>query len=131
MLGIGLLLDIPVWPITGTNVTAARQLIAVQDEFGMGDVKFFGYWNNHRLIAGQTDGIKASVYKKHKGGALIVIYNTTREPQTAKLTVDWRRLKSQPSLRITDAFKKTPVAVNGKSLSIQVPRLNYRLLWVR
>ncbi|GIS60482.1 MAG: hypothetical protein CM1200mP2_27070 [Planctomycetaceae bacterium] len=32
MLGIGLLLDIFVWPITGTNYGAVRPLYAVQDE---------------------------------------------------------------------------------------------------
>ena len=46
MLGLGLLLDIYVWPICGTNAQAPRQLYAVQDEFGMGDVTFSGYWNN-------------------------------------------------------------------------------------
>ena len=131
MLGIGLLLDIFVWPITGTNYGAVRPLYAVQDEFGMGDVKFFGYWNNAKLIGGQTKEIKASVYMKPKGGALVVVYNTTREAETAKLTVAWDRLKSDGPLKIVDAYTKEAVAVSGSSLALEVPRLNYRLLWVR
>ena len=131
MLGIALLLDIYVWPITGTNYGAVRPLYAVQDEFGMGDVKFFGYWNNARLIAGQTEEIKASVYRKSRGGALIVVYNTARKARTAKLTVDWGRLKSDDPLRIFDAYTKEVVAVRGGALTLEVPRLNYRLLWVR
>jgi hypothetical protein len=131
MLGIGLLLDIYVWPITGTNQEAARQLYAVQDEFGMGDVRFFGYWNNAKLIAGQTDEIKASAYRKAKGGALVVVYNTTRESKTAQLTVAWDELKSDGPLKLLDAYTKDPIAVSGNSLTLKVPPLNYRLLWIR
>ena len=131
MLGIGLLLDIFVWPITGTNYGAVRPLYAVQDEFGMADVKFFGYWNNAKLIGGQTKKIRASVYRKPRGGSLVVVYNTTREAMSAKLTVDWDRLKSDGPLRVVDAYTKEAVSVSGRSLSLEVPRLNYRLLWIR
>jgi hypothetical protein len=131
MLGIGLLLDIFVWPITGTNYGAVRPLYAVQDEFGMGDVKFFGYWDNAELIGGQTEAVKASAYRKAKGGALVVVYNTTRAARTAKLTVAWGQLKSDGPLEVFDAYTKEPVAVSGSSLAIEVPPLNYRLLWVR
>ncbi|MBO50598.1 MAG: hypothetical protein CMJ69_07415 [Planctomycetaceae bacterium] len=131
MLGIGLLLDIFVWPITGTNYGAVRPLYAVQDEFGMADVKFFGYWNNAKLIGGQTKKIRASVYRKPRGGSLVVVYNTTREAMSAKLTVDWDRLKSDGPLRVVDAYTKKAVSVSGRSLVLEVPRLNYRLLWIR
>ena len=131
MLGIGLLLDIYVWPITGTNYGAVRLLYAVQDEFGMGDVNFIGYWNNAKLIGGQTEEIKASVYRKPKGGALVVVFNTTREAKTAKLTVAWDELNSDGPIKVFDAYTKKPVAVRGSSLTLDVPPLNYRLLWVR
>jgi hypothetical protein len=131
MLGIGLLLDIYVWPICGTNAEAAKQLYAVQDEFGMGDVTFFGYWNNTRLLGGQTEEVKASAYRKARGGALVVVYNTARDARTVKLTVDWDQLKSDAPLQVFDAYTKEPVAVSGHSLTLDVPRLNYRLLWVR
>ena len=131
MLGIGLLLDIFVWPITGTNYGAVRPLYAVQDEFGLGDVKFFGYWDNAKLIGGQTEEIKASVYRKPTGESLVVVYNTTREARTAKLTVAWDRLKSADPLTVIDAFTKKGVVVNGSSLVVAVPPLNYRLIWIR
>ena len=131
MLGIALLLDIFVWPITGSNAEAATQLYAVQDEFGMGDVTFAGYWDNATLIGGQTDAIKASAYRKPEGGALVVVYNTAREAGTLTLTVDWDQLKSDGPLEVFDAYTKEPVVVNGNALTLDVPRLNYRLLWVR
>jgi hypothetical protein len=106
-------------------------LYAVQDEFGMGDVTFSGYWNNTDVIGGQDEAIKASAYRKPKGGALVVVYNTAREVRTAKLTVDWDQLKSDGPLEVFDAYTKESVEVNGNSLTLDVPRLNYRLLWVR
>ena len=61
----------------------------------------------------------------------MVIYNTAREARTAKLTVDWDQLKSDGPLEVSDAYTKEPVTVKGSSLTLEVPRLNYRLLWVR
>ena len=131
MFGIGLLLDIGFWPGHGMNVEAIGQYCAVQDEFGIGDAEFIGYWKNADLIAGQTEEVRASVYRKPKGGALVVIYNTTRETRTARLIVDWARLKGKGALEVIDAYTKEPVAVSGNSLTLDVPRLNYRLLWVK
>ncbi len=131
MFGIGLLLDIGFWPGHGMNMEGIRQYCAVQDEFGMGEVEFLGYWDNAKLIGGQTDQIKVSAYRKAQGGALVVVYNTAREARTAKLIVDWARLKGKGALDVIDAYTKQPVAVNGSSLTLDVPPLNYRLLWVK
>ena len=131
LFGIGLLLDIAVWPITGTNAEAAKQLYAVQDKFGMGNVRFSGYWNNADLIGGQTNEIKASAYRKPKGGALVVVFNTAREARAATLGVAWDQLKSDAPLEVFDAYTQTPVAVSGKAVTLDVPPLNYRLLQVR
>ena len=131
MLGLGLLLDIHVWPICGTHHGAVKELNEVQDDFGMGDVTFSGYWNNAKLIGGQTEAIKASAYRKPEGGALVVVYNTSRAAKAAKLTIAWDQLKSDGPLEVIDAYTKEPVAVSGNSLTLDVPRLNYRLIWVR
>ena len=138
MFGLGLLHDLSFWPIVGTNPKAIEQFYGVQDKFGMTDVEFFGYWDNDDLIGGQTASIKASAYHKPDGGALVVIYNTTRDQQTANLTVDWGRLKpkvlfsqDKAPLKVVDVYTEEDVPVNGKVLKLEVPPLNYRLLWVR
>ena len=131
MFGIGLLLDIGFWPGHGMHMEGIGQYCAVQDEFGIADARFLGYWNNTGIIGGQTDEIKASAYRKPRGGSLVVIYNTTRDVRTAKLNVAWDRLKSDGPLEVFDAYTREPVAVNGSSLMLDVPRLNYRLLWVK
>ena len=61
----------------------------------------------------------------------MVVYNTAREAGTAKLTIDWDKLKSDGPLKVVDAFTKEPIAVKGNGFELDVPRLNYRLLWVR
>ena len=97
----------------------------------MGDVEFLGYWDNASVIGGQTAEVRASAYRKPQGGALLVVYNTTRKTRDARLGVDWERLKSNGPLKVFDAYTKEPVAVDGSALELEVPPLNYRLLWVR
>ncbi len=130
LFGLGLLSDIGFWPICGMNSEARQQYYAIMDEFGMGDVNFYGYWDNAWLIGGQSDAIKASVYRKPKGGALVVVYNVTREVQTPTLRVNWERLKGPGELQVVDAYTRKPVETDTGNLTIEVPPLNYRLLWV-
>ena len=61
----------------------------------------------------------------------MVIYNTAREAGTTQLSVKWDQLKSDGPLEVFDAYTKEPVPVSGSSLDLDVPRLNYRLLWIR
>jgi Xaa-Pro aminopeptidase len=83
------------------------------------------------LIGGQTEAIKASVYQKPNGGALIVVYNVTREHQTAALTIDWRRLQAETPLNVVDAYSEESLPMNGRTLKLNVPPLNYRLVWMK
>ena len=131
LFGLGLLHDFGFWLNCGINVDAVEQYYGALDEFGIGDAEFFGYWDNANLIGGQTDQIKASTYRKPNGGALVVVYNTSRETKTPTLTIDWDQLKSDVALEVFDAYTKKPVALSGSSLSLGVPPLNYRLLCVK
>jgi hypothetical protein len=131
LLGLGLLHDFNFWPICGQNPEANAQFYRVLDEFGYQDAAFFGYWKNAGLVGGQSEAIKASVYRKPKGGALICVYNVTRERQTPTLSVAWKRLKGPGALKVMDAFSQEGLRVDGESLTLEVPPLNYRLLWVR
>ena len=130
LLGIGLLLDIGFWPICGMNGEATFQVYAVQDDFGIADAEFFGYWDNADLIGGQTDAVKASAYRKPEGGALVVIYNTTRKPVDAKLRVAWDKLKGAGPLKVADVYTGQTIPTKGDALTLEVPPLNYRLVRV-
>lgn len=131
LLGIALLLDFNVWARGGINSEAFEEMINVLDEFEYHDADFSGYWKNSDLIGGQSDAIKASVYRKPQGGALIVVLNTSRQVQTPTLTVDWAKFQKEQPLSVIDAYTKEPVKVEGKNITVEVPVLNYRLLWVK
>ena len=131
LVGIGLLHDLYIDPRGGINPEATIPVFKVQDEFGHRDAKFFGYWNNADLISGQTEAIKASAYRKPEGGALVVVFNTTRRLQRPTLQIDWDRLKSKQGLSVADAFTKDPISVEGQSVTTELKPLNYRLLWVK
>jgi hypothetical protein len=40
-------------------------------------------------------------------------------------------LKGPGALKVMDAFSQEGLRVDGESLTLEVPPLNYRLLWVR
>ena len=73
LFGLGMLLDVGFWPICGMNGEAVEQVFAIQDEFGITDAKFFGYWNNTNPIGGQTEAVRVSAYQKPGGGALVCV----------------------------------------------------------
>jgi len=131
LFGLGLLHDFGFWPICGMNSEATEQYYGVLNEFGIDDAKFYGYWDNAWLIGGQTDAIKASAYRKPDGGGLVVIYNVTREAQTPTLRINWSRLQGEQPLTVVDAYTKEPVTPAGPNITVEVPPLNYRLLWVK
>lgn len=128
LFGLGLLLDVGFWPICGMNSEAGEQFYSVQDEFGIADAKFFGYWDNTNPIGGQTEAIRISVYEKYGGQALVCVYNTTRQVQKAALTIDSERLEGK---MVLDAYTKRKIELSEKSLMVEVPALNYRLLWIK
>ena len=59
---------------------------------------------------------------------MVCVYNTTRQPQKTTLTIDSERLKSEVVL---DAYTREMIELSGKSLTVEVPALNYRLLWIK
>ena len=118
------------------NPEAIKEYYGVLDKFGIADAEFFGYWDNAGLIGGQTETIKASAYRKPQGGALIVVYNTGRKEGRVTLAVDWRKLTSKDGLLVVDAYIDQPlidqpIAIADGTMTLDVPPLNYRLLWVK
>jgi len=102
------------------------------DEFGLVDADFLPYWHNAEIVAGQSDTVKCSVYRK-PGDALLCVVNLTRQRQTAVLTIDWRKLTGEGAVSVTDALRKEPVEPEGEArkLAVEVEPLNFRLLRAR
>jgi hypothetical protein len=130
LVGLSLLHDFALWPIW-CKTDEVNRIYRLLDEFGIVDAEFLPYWNNGRVVGGQSDAVKCSAYRKPGGGALICAVNLTRQPQTAALTVEWERLTQSASVSVVDAVSKEPVPVRGGSVSVVIQPLNFRLLWVR
>ncbi len=132
LMGLTLLHDSAIWPSKWwMNTEAADRVYRAMDEFGMVDAQFLPYWNNSAVIGGQTDAVKTSAYRHPKGGSLVCIMNLTNTPQSAALSIDWDSLKSPAPLIVVDAFTKTPANVSGKNITIDIPPLDFALLWVK
>jgi hypothetical protein len=121
LVGLALLHDFLLYPLYAH----------VLDDFGVVEAQRLPYWNNADVIAGQTEAVKCTAYHKPGGSALVCIFNTKRARQTTALTIDWDRLKSPGPLQVTDAFTKECVRMETKTLEVEVPPINFRLLWVR
>ena len=131
LLGLGLLLDVGFWPICGMNGEAVRQYWEMQDEFGIADAAFVGYWDSAELVAGQSETLKASIYRKPDGAALLCIYNTARTAQNPTLEIAWEQLGTGPTPSVVDAYTQEEIQRQGRRITIAVPPLNYRLLRIR
>ena len=142
LFGLCLLHDMGIWSICGMNPVATIQFYGTLDMFGIEDAEFFGYWDNRDLIRGQSDAIKVSAYRRparpgvssRPGSSLFCVYNTTREPVNTTLEVDWKNwmLRGYPNdADVRDAYTYERLKVAGNRITIEVPPLNYRLLWVR
>ncbi|MFH0963713.1 MAG: glycoside hydrolase domain-containing protein [Planctomycetota bacterium] len=110
------------------NAEAVYAMWRVQDEFGAEDAELLPYWKNGNVIAGQTDAIKASAYRKPGGGALIVVVNLSNTPQTADLRVAWKQLTGAGTPSAADAESGDPLAVTGGALKLAIAPRDYRLI---
>ncbi|MFA5203515.1 MAG: glycoside hydrolase domain-containing protein [Lentisphaeria bacterium] len=132
LMGLALLHDFAIWPNKWyCNNGETERIFRALDAFGLVDAQLLPYWNNHEIVGGQTDQVKASVYRKPQGGSLLCVVNLTRQRQSAALSVDWNGLKSAEKLTVVDALSKTPITINGKSVVVDLAPLNFRLLWVK
>ena len=107
-----------------------KPIDALMFAFDVTDAEFVPYWRNADLVGGQNDAIKASVYRKPDGGALVVVANVTRELQIADLSPDWERLKGPGDLSVSHALDKEPLLTltqDGR-LRLSLPPFGYRLI---
>jgi hypothetical protein len=108
----------------------------VCDDFGFykDDVEFSGYWKTKDIISGQTDKLKASIYKrKDSGKILIVIVNLNPEPVEKEITLNLKKLNLPDSVTWTDAETGEAVKAIKNSdgtakINIKIPGRDYLFL---
>lgn len=113
------------------NTSAMQNMWRVQDRFGIDSATLLPYWSNADVIAGQTDTLKATAYRRPAGGALIVIANIDQQPVTCDLQIDWSRLKSGGALNVIDIETDTAIAASDDRLRLDIAGRNHRVLWCK
>ena len=108
------------------NDEAVYDMWRVQDDFGVHDAELLPYWSNHATIGGQTDTIKASLYRKPDGSMLVVVVNLAKESQTANLTIDLTNVKE-----VTDAETGKPIDVGPRGPKLDLAPMDYGLVRLR
>ena len=126
LMGLQMLHDVSNWG--SASKKAERDVYRVQEAFGIVDAELIGYWKNEQLIGGQSDDIKATIYRKKNGSSLIVVCNLTKQDKTATLAVDWSKLKPQGPLTVIDAESSAALDVT-EGLTLQIPPRDYRVVW--
>lgn len=113
------------------------------DEFGATDAEFVPFWRNGDIIQGQTDEVKCALYRKVKGGSLLVVVNQDKEQaREVTFTVDWEKLKSAGELVVRDVFPggdalggwltliDNDIPIDGACMTLKVRPDNFRIIAV-
>ena len=119
-----------------------ERVYRVIDRYGFVDAEFIPYWRNGDVIRGQTETVKATIYRKQGGGALIVVCNLAERPQRITLDVDWAGLKSPGPLEVVDALPAGwdelidwDIPLDGNTMTLELAPISrgycFRLIRVR
>jgi len=93
----GMTLRLP-WYTDGDNCDP-RPMWKLWDSFGIADSHMTGFWSDHPLVRTTDDDVKATIYIKDDGSALISLGNYSSEEKTVKIFLD-RSLTKNGSLRM-------------------------------
>jgi hypothetical protein len=120
--------DVSVWPIWSARVVWQTMYDAL-DSFGYVDSEFIPYFSPRP--PGQTNmkDVYISVYRRKDGRALAVVANTSRENRRGYVTLDGARL-GLPTARVISWPDRAEIVAKNGRLSLEVPRLGYRLLLI-
>ncbi|MCC7492036.1 MAG: LamG domain-containing protein [Fimbriimonadaceae bacterium] len=127
LLGLLLAHDIGVWPIW-CHKAPVDELFDALDGFGYVDADFLPYFDAAPAARSDQAQVVASAYRV-PGRALLVVANTTRESQTATITLDSAQL-GVPLTRLVAWPGAAPLSAPGGKLTITVAGLSYQLVWV-
>ena len=136
LLGLALLYDFSLW--VGTEAEKPnRRVYKAFREFGAMDAEFIPFWRADDIVRGQTDEVRCSVYRKKRGGAMLVFFNRGKEGGKMTFTVDWPSLKGPGPVVARDALPygwdelvDNELPVQGDQLTIDVPAEDFRLVAV-
>jgi len=133
LMGRLLLQDVQVWN-TYIDEKMVFQVFDAQNRFGgIADAEFLPYWRNAAAIAGQTDLIKASAYRKPApgGGSLITVTNLSAEEQRLPLTLDFSKLHAASDATVRQMMPQGRVEAVGAAATVTIPGYNFVMFEVK
>ena len=133
-----LLHDVPVRPgvsdvsVNVTGLALASAIWKAMDAFGRKEAEWLPYWQNSDYVKASPDGAYASLYRHPKNGVLAVVSNLADKRASVTVKLNLRRLGLRSgSVRVTDALKGRAVPMRNGTLKCSLPRLGWKLLWIR
>jgi len=124
LLGRLLLHDVQPWNVY-IDENLIFELFEAQNRFGgIVDADFLPYWSNAAQIAGQTDEVKASAYRKpaKDGGALVTATNLSGVDQRVTLTLDPAALHAGAQPKVRQMMKLGKVEAGGVKVTVTIPK---------
>jgi hypothetical protein len=101
------------------------------DRFGTGGAAWRPYWSTEPVATADREDVKVSAWVR-EGRALLFVSHLKREPATARVRVDRRRigLGAADTLRASDAFGGAGVAMRGEEIELGFEGMSYRVVEV-
>ena len=99
--------------------------------------RYIPFWQTGDIVQGQTDSVRCSVYRKRRGGAMLVFFNRGQEARSMNFTMDWKQLGARAPAVVRDVFPlgwdelvDNPLPVHGDQLTVRLPAEDLKLLTV-
>lgn len=108
----------------------------VMSRFGVSQSQWHPYWNSASVLTAGPEPVKASLYSRKAKGSqpgrtLLVVANlSAEETKTAQLRLDTTRLGLRAGAVAEDALTHERFPLQQGSLTVSVPPVRMRLVWV-
>ncbi|MBN1445144.1 MAG: hypothetical protein JW957_03440 [Candidatus Omnitrophica bacterium] len=113
------------------NVGIVKAINNVMTDYGMESMEFIPYWDNAGYLTGSDEKVKVSLFlgSNPKDKKLLVIGNTNREPQMAKISLN-DTLISGPLMIGKDLLNGESFRIEKGAFNLSVRELDFRLVAV-
>ena len=132
--GLTLLHDVPTRPYGAKEqLPYAAALWRLMDQFGRKEATWYPYWSKAgaKLVTVTPAGVYASLYQNPKTGVLLVVDNLGREEAEATVKLNLTALKLPKTATAKDGLTDQALELKTGALTLRLPALGWRVVWVR
>lgn len=120
-----LLVETGIWPNFG-EAALSDKWYGIQDEFGMEDANFTGFWDADSYINESTGGVHTSYYSKPNGKRLLICSNISEKNVSGQLNIDWKKLGlSGKPKSAKDLWRDKAIAISEQGISIELTKYHF------